>query len=309
MSEFQPIAGSVPREAPIRATTARAAIARAANRTGVDFDFLLAQARIESSLNPNARAGTSSAAGLYQFTKGTWLNTLDKHGAEHGLGWAGAAIDGGRVRDPAMRAQIMALRYDPEASSAMAAELASDNATALTPMLGRAPDAAELYLAHFLGVGGAAQFISALQSDPGKSAAAILPKAAAANRGIFYDRGAPRSVGAVMELLRSKVAGAMDGGPGTSPDVFPPTFADPSDPAGGIEGWGPSAWAAASANAQFPATAPTSENSRMADATPVQRPSMSETLRDTFGLASPDGHASAPGFVRAAYGNLRSLGL
>ena len=312
MSEFQPIGTSVPREA-----GARAAIARAAGRTGVDFDYLLAQARIESSLNPNARAGTSSAAGLYQFTKGTWLNTLDKHGAEHGLGWAGQAIEGGRVRDPAMRAQIMALRFDPEAASAMAAELASDNAAALTPVLGRTPDAAELYLAHFLGVGGASQFISALQSDPGQSAAALLPKAAAANRGIFYDRGAPRSVAAVMDLLRGKVAGAMDGGigggMGAMPDSFPSAFADPSDPASGIAGWGPSAWAAASANAQGPAAVPgavpSSDNSRMAAATPAQRPSMADTLRDTFGLASPEGHSSAPTFVRAAYGNLRSLGL
>ena len=53
------------------------AIARAAQATGVDFSYLLAQARIESSLNPTARAGTSSAAGLYQFTKGTWLAMLD----------------------------------------------------------------------------------------------------------------------------------------------------------------------------------------------------------------------------------------
>jgi hypothetical protein len=51
------------------------------------------------------------------------------------------------------------------------------------------------------------------------------------------------------------------------------------------------------------------DNPRMADATPVKRPSMSETLRDTFGLASPAGSSTAPGFVRAAYGNLRSLGL
>jgi hypothetical protein len=318
LSDFQPIAASVPREAP-----ARAAIARAANRTGVDFDYLLAQARIESSLNPNARAGTSSAAGLYQFTRGTWLNTLDKHGAEHGLGWAGSAIEGGRVRDPAMRAQIMALRFDPEASSAMAAELASDNAAALTPMLGRAPDAAELYLAHFLGVGGASQFLSALQSDPGQSAAAILPKAAAANRGIFYDRGAPRSVGAVMDLLRGKVAGAMDGSTGAgiygAPGGIAPDFADlsapadPADPASGIAGWGPQAWAAASANAQnpgqFPGAPAASDHPRMAGAAPAARPSMADTLRDTFGLASPDGHSSAPGFVRAAYGNLRSLGL
>jgi hypothetical protein len=187
------------------------------------------------------------------------------------------------------------LQSKADASSAMAAELASDNAEALKPLLGHAPDAAELYLAHFLGMGGAGQFISALQSDPGQSAAAVLPKAAAANRGIFYDLGAPRSVGAVMELLRGKVAGAM-----TSASE---SFA--SDSADGISGWGPSARAAASSHPpQGSADRP-----RLADATPMSRPSMADTLRDTFGLASPGGNASAPGFVRAAYGNLRSLGL
>ena len=110
-----------------RSTQVRAAIARAAETTGVDFDYLLAQAKIESSLDPAARAATSSAAGLYQFTGGTWLATLDRHGASHGLGWAENAIDGGRVSDPMMRAQIRALRFDPSASALMAAELANDN--------------------------------------------------------------------------------------------------------------------------------------------------------------------------------------
>ena len=94
MSEVSPVGGT-----PARSEGVRAAIARAAERSGVDFDYLLAQARIESSLNPNARAGTSSAAGLYQFTKGTWLQTLDKHGAAHGLDWTDAAISGGRVQE------------------------------------------------------------------------------------------------------------------------------------------------------------------------------------------------------------------
>ncbi|WP_295527406.1 transglycosylase SLT domain-containing protein [Novosphingobium sp. Chol11] len=61
------------------------AIARAAEATGVDFNYLLAQARIESGLNPAARAATSSAAGLYQFTGGTWMETLGRHGADYGL--------------------------------------------------------------------------------------------------------------------------------------------------------------------------------------------------------------------------------
>jgi hypothetical protein len=279
LSEVQAIGGG----------NVRAAIARAASRSGVDFDYLLAQARIESGLNPGARAGTSSAAGLYQFTKGTWLRTLEAHGAEHGLEWASAAIEDGRLRDPAMRSAVMALRFDPDASAAMAAELAQDNAAALTPVLGREPDPAELYLAHFLGSGGAAQFLAALQSDPQQSAAALMPKAAAANRAIFFGPGGgPRSVGGVMELLRGKVASAME-----RPGISPADFAGR-----GPESWPGSASTFAARTAE-PLAPPAVSN----------RPSMADTLRDIFGLASAQGHASAPGFVRAAYGNLKSLGL
>ena len=53
----------------ISPTTQRvtSAIQRAAQRTGIDFDYLLGQAKLESGLNATARAGTSSASGLYQF--------------------------------------------------------------------------------------------------------------------------------------------------------------------------------------------------------------------------------------------------
>ena len=194
---------------------------RASAATGVDFGYLLGQARLESSLNPNAKAGTSSAAGLYQFTGGTWLTTLDRHGADHGYGWAGAAIERGKVADPAMRSQVMALRYDPDASALMAAELASDNRDVLVGVLGREPDAAELYLAHFLGAGGASKFLTELSADPSQSAAALFPQAAEANRGIFYSPdGAPRSLDEVMGLLRGKMARAMGD---ENSDLLPPS--------------------------------------------------------------------------------------
>lgn len=264
----------------------QAAIARAAQATGVDFSYLLAQARIESSLDPAARAGTSSAAGLYQFTQGTWLGMLDRHGAQHGLGWADAAIDGGKVADPALRSQVLALRFDPDASALMAAELASENRASLTATLGREPDAAELYVAHFLGADGASQFLTALASDPAQSAAALLPKAAGANRGIFFADGAPRSVGQVMDLLRGKVTAAMDG------NALPP---------------GASNFAANFA-ASNPAHGPVAREFHAAAAMPglPPRASMAETLASTFG----SGNAGAmPGHVRAAYGKLRAFGL
>lgn len=250
----------------------QAAIARAAQATGVDFSYLLAQARLESSLDPSARASTSSAAGLYQFTGGTWLQTLEKHGASHGLGWADAAIDQGRVADPALRQQVLALRNDPDLSARMAAELARDNRAALLPVLGREPDASELYLAHFLGAGGAGQFLQALASDPSQSAAAILPEAAAANRSIFYDSGQPRSLGAVMGLLRDKVGQAMDLPAGTMP-------------------WSTTALV----TGREPLAAPEG-----------QRRSISATLASTFGLGAGD---DAPAHVRAAYGKFRAFGL
>lgn len=272
-------------------TRVQAAIARAAAATGVDFKYLMAQAKLESSLDPGARAATSSAAGLYQFTQGTWLRTLDRHAESHGLDWVGQAIEGGRVDDPLMRAQIMAMRYDPDASAMMAAELASDNRAELTSVLGREPDASELYLAHFLGVSGASQFLSALDTDPSQSAAAILPKAAAANRSIFYQEGAPRTVGGVMEVIRGRVGQAMESGdtrwsnPSAALAQGGPEPAYPSH-------MGPIAREFHAGLGEMPQAA-----SR----------SMAETLQGTFGSgAGPD---AAPSHVREAYAKLARFGL
>lgn len=272
-------------------TAARAAIARAAQKTGVDFDYLLAQAKLESGLDPKARAGTSSATGLYQFLGSTWLDTLKRHGAEHGLGWAGEAAS-----DPAMRSQVMALRTDPQASALMAAELASDNKAALSTSLGREPDSSELYLAHFLGAQGASQFLAALSLAPGKSAASIVPGAAATNRAIFFaPTGAPRSLGEVMGLLRGRLGRAMEGGDASQwADAAPyglpaarPQFAG-----------GPVAQA-------FHAAAAVSAGN--ADA-PQARPSMAETLRQTFNVGGTTDSA-APENVRYTYRRLSALGL
>ncbi|WP_338467683.1 lytic transglycosylase domain-containing protein [Novosphingobium sp. ZN18A2] len=265
----------------------RASIARASARTGNDFDYMLAQARLESHLDPSARARTSSATGLYQFTSATWLKMIDAHGAQHGLGWADAAIENGAIRDPATRAQVMALRLDPDASAMMAGEFANDNRAGLTAALGRAPDHAELYLAHFLGLDGAKSFLSAMDADPAQSAAALLPRAAAANRAVFYDRaGAPRSLAGVMDLLRGKLAAA-----GGVADAAPPgrVAADTAPP---VADGGP-------VSREFDALA-----ARMPEA--PARPSMAETVRSAFG---GDGGGALPAHVSAAYARLAALGL
>lgn len=260
-----------------RSEAARAAIARAARATDVDFQYLLAQARLESSLDPQARAGTSSAAGLYQFTDATWLRTLERHGASHGLDWANTVISGGRLADPALRSQIMGLRFDAATSAVMAAELARDNGADLAVALGREPDGSELYLAHFLGAEGATRFLTALASDPGQSAVALMPRAAAANPSIFYDDGAPRSVSAVMGVIRGRFDAAMaEGGSGGTVPAW-------------TGGGGPP---------------PKFHSAGVAQNRPQTR-SMAETLRTTFG----GGDTALPANVRAAYARLARFDL
>ncbi|HYJ52931.1 MAG TPA: transglycosylase SLT domain-containing protein [Allosphingosinicella sp.] len=203
------------------------AIRNAAARTGVDFSYLLGQARIESSLNPNARARTSSATGLYQFIDQTWLGTVKQHGAEHGLGWAADAIRRGHngrfyVADPQMRRAILDLRKQPEAAAAMAGEFASDNRQYLESRLGRPAQPVDLYLAHFLGAGGAARFLRAHDANPEAAAASIVPAAARANRWVFFNRdGSARSFSEVRQRFASKLDGGATPSNPIRPDLPP----------------------------------------------------------------------------------------
>jgi hypothetical protein len=190
------------------------AIRQASSTTGTSFEYLLAAAKIESNLNPSAAASTSSARGLYQFIEQTWLGTVKEAGQALGYGHYSDAItrsDTGRysVSDSSMRQAILKLRDDPVASAAMAGVLTRSNGMKLASTLGREPTNGELYIAHFLGVGGASKLITRAESTPQTSAAALFPSAAAANRSIFYDRaGRTRSVGEVYGVLTGRYASA-----------------------------------------------------------------------------------------------------
>lgn len=157
------------------------AIQTASAKTGVDFAYLVQQAAAESSFDPNAKAKTSSATGLYQFIESTWLSMVEKYGAEHGI-----------ETDGKSRKEILELRKDPQIAANLAAEFAGENEKFLEDHWARGEKeigSTELYLAHFLGAGGAAGFLNARDDNPLQKAAYIFPEAAKANQNVFYNRG------------------------------------------------------------------------------------------------------------------------
>ena len=193
--------------------TVMSALRGAASETGADFGYLLNTAMRESSLNPEARASTSSATGLFQFIEQTWLGTMRAHGGEHGFQSYADAIKLGKngrfeVTDKGLRQEILALRKDPKAASLMAGELTNDMRGGMEAALGRGVSAGELYVAHFLGPQAAVKMVKAAAETPAAAAATFFPDAASANRRIFYDKtGGARSVSDVLQALKAKHEG------------------------------------------------------------------------------------------------------
>lgn len=155
----------------------------AAKEAGVDPSMMQTFASIESGMNPNAKAGTSSASGLFQFTGKTWRAMLSRYGSKYGI-------------DPSTPPT------DARANSLMAAEYAKENAKSIRRSRPN-PSAADLYAAHFLGAAGANKLFSA---DPNAIAADLMPDSAAGNKPIFYNKdGSPRTVAQLKEHLNNKV--------------------------------------------------------------------------------------------------------
>jgi len=192
-----------------------AAIRLSSVRTGVNFSYLMKLAATESNFKPASKSATSSATGIYQFTRDTWLNTLKMHGAKYGLVADYAAkieyylTRSGRqrpiVRDKALYQHLLALRKNPRISAMMAAETVRDNQQKLAYSLDREPTQADLYLTHFLGADAAITFLRSLEQNPDTHAVELFPEAASSNHDIFHPQTCePRTVDEVYAFFGEK---------------------------------------------------------------------------------------------------------
>jgi murein DD-endopeptidase MepM/ murein hydrolase activator NlpD len=106
---------------------------------------------IESANRCNARNPLSTAVGLGQFIESTWMTTVRIHRPDLLVGHS--------------RQQVLDMRLDCNLSRAMTTAFTRDNAAVLRRS-GANVTPGNLYLAHFLGVGGA---VKTVNSAPGRS--------------------------------------------------------------------------------------------------------------------------------------------
>jgi hypothetical protein len=144
-------------------------------------DYFERLALIESSNNPNARSKTSSAAGLYQFTEGTWNEYVKKMGVNYTL-------------DD---------RFDPLKARKVVEFKTNDIVARLSEAIGREPTNTEKYMGHFMGISGARKFLNAKPTDTVDKVAS--PAQIRANRSIFLNKdGTPKKVYEVYQHFDEK---------------------------------------------------------------------------------------------------------
>ena len=204
-------------------------IRQVATMQNADFRYLLNQARVESGLNPRAKAATSSASGLFQFTAGTWLEMVKRHGDKVGLVSEAQALRANPVSS-VDRSQILELRNEPQVATSLAAYYAADNGRALLAAGHKTVGPTELYLAHFLGSSGATTFLNGLRDNPSGPAANALPAAASSNSAVFFKDRIPRSYQEIYNRFAEKFGGA------SVADGVSPVINDLSSTANGGEG-------------------------------------------------------------------------
>lgn len=187
------------------------AIMDATQASEIAPDLMLTLAWRESRFAPAARSRLSSAAGLLQFTSGTWLQMVRKFGSKHGAARYADAIHRERSGDYTfqgahMHEAILQLRTDPTLSANLAVDMLGQQRAALQASLTRTATPADLYLTHVLGPSGSARFLEALERRPSASMLKVASRRLLRNAGLLARDGHPMTVANTYAALQNLLA-------------------------------------------------------------------------------------------------------
>ena len=158
------------------------AIYEASKKYDVPLSYMLAMAAKESNFDPDAKATTSSATGLYQFIKKTWDDM-----------WKDSKVKPSPT--------------DPFASADAGARFVKQIQNKLNTS-----ESAWLYLGHFLGPNGAFDLLTAFKNNPETLIDIIVNKKQLdANRSVFYHTdGTLKSVQDIYNWSNNSITNIID---------------------------------------------------------------------------------------------------
>lgn len=179
-----------------------------ARKFGIDPFLFKAVAAQESGLNPaiKPKNGASSATGLFQFTNATWKAMIAKYGKQYGY-----TVENTQPTD-ALANAIMAAHYFKEHEQAVKGVVSN-------------PSGVHLYLAHFLGDGGAKAFLKRMIANPNEPAHIGVGAASVKANPAYFAKGLTKSelLNTLAYKLQDKAGqfkiGVSNGGVGST--VFP----------------------------------------------------------------------------------------
>lgn len=245
--------------------------------TGVPLSMLASIAGSESGFNYLAGAGTSSAKGLFQFIDRTWKSMVKTYGPTYGLP-ENASV------------------YDPRANALMGASYIAENYKYLKSKLKRDVSETDVYMAHFLGAGGADKFLNASADD---IAAQVFPNEAKVNEPVFYDKknnNRPRTIKEIYDMFTTKLKKQLSASGLASGGAQMMTTGSPT----------PAIAGAAPGAATAPATSGTGDKAGATTATTAAAPAAAAGLTDGFGAtkapAAADKEAAAKNLSDASKG-------
>lgn len=193
-------------------------IYRASLKSGVDFELLLLKAIMESDLGRQNVAATSSARGAYQYIEPTWLILMKRYGAHIGYPHYAQAIDTVKYsgipyiknRNAYLKAEILALRHDPEVSALIKAYQIKEETEIIQRYKGgKKVTATDHYITHMLGLSLAREFYD-LKEKNSVLAVAYLNKpemreAARLNRSFFFEGQRPLTAKESYKKFKTRV--------------------------------------------------------------------------------------------------------